>query len=148
MTQLHHISFLFLSLSFSLIFNLPFTFGLSPRATVALPYANPQPIPLESTASQPLIPQSTYAIDSSSNASNTDPYKCFKTSPFAPSRPSYVDCQSAIRRLPEDPVPGSFQYVESLYLVIPNRTPLTKTAPVDLSTNSNYPARKLFSPAA
>lgn len=114
MTQSHHISLLFVFLSFSLIINLSFTFSRSPRAPVASPYGIPEPVPLESTAPQQLSPQSAYSIDNSSNFLNTDPFKCFKVSPFAPDRPSYVDCLSAIRRLPENPTSGSFQYVEDL----------------------------------
>ena len=129
MTQLHHTSFFFVLLSLSLTINLPFTFGLSPSP----PVASPEPVPLESTASQLLVPQSTFPIDNSFNASNADPYKCFKESPFAPNRPSYLDCLSAIRRLPEDPTPGSFQYVESVNLATTNPHP----------TNGNSTGRPL-----
>ena len=116
MTQFHHIRLFFVFLFFSLTINLPFTLGLSPRLTVPQLYGNPEPVPLESTASQPLVPQSIYPIDASANASETDLFKCFKVSPFAPNRPSYVDCLSAIRRFPEDPTPGLFQYVENYTL--------------------------------
>lgn len=110
MIQFHQTSLLFVILFFSLTINLPFAFGLSPRLTVPELYGNPEPVPLESTASQPLVPQLISPIDNSANASNTDPFKCFKVSPFAPNRPSYVDCLSAIRRFPEGPTPGLFQY--------------------------------------
>ena len=148
MTQLHHSSLFFVFLSLSLTIKLPFTSGLSPRAPVASPYGNPEPVPLESTASQPLVPQSIYPIDNSSNASNNDPYKCFRESPFAPNRPSYVDCLSAIRRLPDSPTPGMFQYVGNLHVIIPSPISLTVTASVDLSIPSDYLAPKPSHPAA
>ena len=128
MTQLHHSSLFFVFLFLSLTINVPFIFGLSPSPPVASSYANPQPIPLESTASQLLVPQSRNGIDNPSNASNEDPYKCFTISPFAPNRPSYQDCLSAIRRLPEDPTPGTFQYVENLQLTTLSPTQLTENS--------------------
>ena len=124
MTQFHRISLFFVLLSLCLTINLPFTFGLSPRLPVTLPYGNPEPVPLESAASQLLVPHSIHPIENPTenptNATNTDPYNCFKTSPFAPNRPDYVDCRSAIRRLSKDARPGLFQYVgKTLHLAVP-----------------------------
>ena len=119
MTQFHRISLFFLLLSRCLTINLPFTFGLGPRLPAASPNGNPEPVPLESTASQLLDPQSISPIENPSNVSNTDPYNCFKTSPFAPNRPDYADCRSAIGRLSKDASPGLFQYVgKMLHLAV------------------------------
>ena len=138
MTKLHHITLflLFVSHSLSLTISLPLTFGLSPRPPVPPPYT-PEPVP-EPTPSESLTPPSINPIDNSSNTSNTNTYDCFKTSPFAPARPLYNDCLSAIRVLPIDPTRGQFQYVQNPHLATPNLTPLTA-----ISTGSPSDAYRL-----
>ncbi|KAK0507721.1 hypothetical protein JMJ35_009610 [Cladonia borealis] len=93
MTQLHHITLFFLFLSLypplSLAITLPLTFELSSSPAV------PRPKPI-----QPLTPPSISPIDNSTNTTKENSYDCFKASPFAPARPLYSDCISAIRLLP------------------------------------------------
>ena len=152
MTQLHHITLFFLllsllpSLSLSLITTLPLTFGLSPRPPVPPPYT-PEPVPPKPTPSESLTPPSIHPIDNSSNTSDSNSYDCFKASPFAPARPLYNDCISAIRALPVDRTQGQFQCVENLYLAIPNLTPLTVIVPAALLTHTDSPASKVPEPA-
>ena len=151
MTQLHHITlfFLFLSLPISLATTLPLTFGPSPDPPVPPPYSTPEPIPPKSTPIQPLTPPSIDPIDNSINISNANYYDCFKTSPFAPARPLYNDCQSAIRRLPAELTHGRrFQYVENPHLATPNLTALIIIVLATLTTLIDFPASKRSKPAA
>ena len=147
MTQLHHISLFILSLSLSLTTTLSLTFGLSPSPPVPSPDGSSELVTPKSTPSQPLTPQSTDTIGNFSNIPNTGPYKCSKTSPFAPARPFFGDCQSAIRLLPQDPTTGHFQYVENLHIAIPNPTPLTAIVPATLPTFTDFLASKPSVPA-
>ena len=129
MTQLHHTILLclslFLSLPLSLGTTLPLTFELSPSPAV------PPPTPTE-----PLT-----LIDNSINTTNENSYDCFKTSPFAPARPLYNDCLSAIRLLPTSTELGLFQYAENPPLATPTRTAvLTVIALATLATHINFPA--------
>ena len=107
MTQLHHITLLvlslFLSLPLSLATTLPLTFKLSPSPAVPPP-----------TPTQPLT-----LVDNSINTTSENSHDCLKTSPFAPARPLYNDCLSAIRLLPTSTDLGLFQYVENPHLANP-----------------------------